>query len=388
MGVSREEARRAKEKAKQTHQAKGNGAAGQAQTGQPSVATPVVDVAKLCLTPAAWEARDIPPEDRLLGPFSTTTRTEISADTGLGKTMLGLGRAYAIRLGQDFLHWKAHRSGRVLYLDGEMPLELIQQRVKLTRSWFGIDEPVDDGLFILSRFDVEDMPPLDTPEGARWLLNLLDQLGRIDDITFDNRASLSNGDQAGDDASSQALKQLQREITKRSTGQLWLHHTGYQQDRGYGRKSREWELDTVAVGERIEERRDADVAMRLTFKKARRRTPENRADYEPVELELCQGQWLWQQADAGKVAVSKLGRNQKLVLDAATKLLASSDAKAPPGHPAGSAMVIKILALSEEVRKLMSCEAKHFATRFDEAVNGLANSRRLGHYDGLVWLPK
>jgi AAA domain len=388
MGVSREEARRAKEKAKQTHQAKGNGAAGQAQTGQPSVARPVVDVAKLCLTPAAWEARDIPPEDRLLGPFSTTTRTEISADTGLGKTMLGLGRAYAIRLGQDFLHWKAHRSGRVLYLDGEMPLELIQQRVKLTRSWFGIDEPVDDGLFILSRFDVEDMPPLDTPEGARWLLNLLDQLGRIDDITFDNRASLSNGDQAGDDASSQALKQLQREITKRSTGQLWLHHTGYQQDRGYGRKSREWELDTVAVGERIEERRDADVAMRLTFKKARRRTPENRADYEPVELELCQGQWLWQQADAGKVAVSKLGRNQKLVLDAATKLLASSDAKAPPGHPAGSAMVIKILALSEEVRKLMSCEAKHFATRFDEAVNGLANSRRLGHYDGLVWLPK
>jgi hypothetical protein len=78
-----------------------------------------------------------------------------------------------------------------------MPPELIQQHIKLARSWFGVDSPISDGLFVLSRFDVEDMPPLDTPEGARWLLNFIDQLGRIDDITFDNRASLSIGDQAG-----------------------------------------------------------------------------------------------------------------------------------------------------------------------------------------------
>jgi RecA-family ATPase len=104
------------------------------------------DISSLCLTPAAWETRVIPAEDKLLGPFSTTTRTEISADTGLGKTMLGLGRAHAIRLGKDFMHWRRHREGRALYLDGEMPPELTQQRIKLARSWFKVSEPITDPL--------------------------------------------------------------------------------------------------------------------------------------------------------------------------------------------------------------------------------------------------
>lgn len=183
---------------------------------------------------------------------------------------------------------------------------------------------------------------------------------------------------------------MQRELTKRCIGQLWLHHTGYETTRGYGRKSREWELDSVAVGERLDGRPDVDVAMKLTFKKARRRTPENRADYEPVEIELRQGDWLWQPvggAVIGSSAGKSLGANQQTVLDAAIKLIAGSASKAPAGHPAGSRTVISVNMLRAEAKRMASCDARHFSSTFNSAVNSLSRAGRLGHYDEYVWNP-
>jgi hypothetical protein len=360
------------------------------QQGKPNGEAAPLDPTTLCLAPAEWEARDIPPEDTLLGPFSTTTRTELSADTGLGKTMLGLARAHAIALGRDFLHWQSPRCGRCLYLDGEMPPGLIQTRLKVARAWFGLTEPLGrDRLCLLSKTDVEEhMPPLDTPDGARWLLDFVDKMGRFDDITFDNRTCLAVGDQAGDDASTQAIKHLQRQLTNLQTGQLWLHHTGYDTTRGYGRKAREWELDTTMVGEQLDDRPGADVAIAIRFTKSRRRTPDNRPDYEPFELELRQGQWSWQSTNPDTIPVQKLGRNQKIVRDAALKLLAASDRKAPPNHVAGHATVISLESLQDETRKNLVCDARHFASRFAEAINGLTNAHQLCHYDGLVWSPR
>jgi hypothetical protein len=351
-------------------------------------AAPALDLSELCLSPAEWEAREIEPEDSLLGPFSTTTRTEISADTGLGKTMLGLALAHAMAIGSCFLHWTSVRPGRVLFVDGEMPQGLIKARLKIARAWFGSDEPLGrDKLCVLSAADFEDMQPLDTAEGARWLLDMMDKLGRFDHVTLDNRASLAGGDLAGDDASTTALKLLQRQITKLNAGQTWLHHTGLQLDRGYGRKSREWELDSVAVGERLEDLSGSDVAMRLSFKKSRRRTPENRADYAPIEIELREGQWFWHSSEVPPGKLKPLGSNQQAVFDAATKLLAGSTTKAPHGHVAGHRTVITADALKLETSKIMACAPKHLSSRFNEALNGLTSVRRLEHYDGLVWLP-
>jgi hypothetical protein len=157
--------------------------------------------------------------------------------------MLGLGLVHAKALGRDFLHWKAARRARCLFIDGEMPQGLTEARLELARSWFELEELLGrEWLCVLSRADLGDMPPLDTPEGARFVLDLFDQLGRFDHVTFDNRACLAIGDLVGEDASTTALKTLQRQITKLRTGQLWLHHTGYDGTRGYGRKAREWEM--------------------------------------------------------------------------------------------------------------------------------------------------
>ena len=87
-----------------------------------------------------------------------------------------------------------------------------------------------------------------------------------------------------------ALNDLQRALTKQHIGQLWEHHTGHDATRGYGPKMRTWHLDTDMVGERLD-KPDADVAFTLKFPKCRRRTPQNRGDFEQVDLVLAHGLW-------------------------------------------------------------------------------------------------
>jgi hypothetical protein len=288
----------------------------------------------LCLTPAQWAARDIPQQDRLLGDlYSTTTRTQLSADTGLGKTMFGLAVAFAMRLGANFLGWKAHREARVLYLDGEMPGELIKERLAMAASWFGVETPIAEGLHLLSREDVENMPPLDTPEGARWLFDFMAKLGRIDHVTFDNIASLT-ANCLKEEEGARALRDLQRELTRQRIGQLWEHHTGHDATRGYGSKMREWHLDTAIVAERLE-RSGADVAFTLKFPKCRRRTPENRSDFASIEVTLECGQWSYSPAETPNGKKGKLPDSAQLCLDALRKAIDELGQTPPPSSATG-----------------------------------------------------
>jgi hypothetical protein len=45
-----------------------------------------------------------------------------------------------------------------------------------------------------------------------------------------------------------------RSLTNRAIGQLWVHHTGHDDSRSYGTKTREWQLDTVILLKRIGDR--------------------------------------------------------------------------------------------------------------------------------------
>jgi hypothetical protein len=170
-----------------------------------------------------------------------------------------------------------------------MPLELIKERVALARAWFSA-EPITEGLHIVSREDLEGMPALDTPEGMRWILDFFGKFGHLDHVTFDNIASLTTGSLKEEDGA-RALQALQYELTKGRTGQLWLHHTGLDATRGYGPKMREWHLDTVMVGEKRPQS-DVDIAFTLKFSKARRRKPDNRSQFENIDIELRYGAWI------------------------------------------------------------------------------------------------
>ena len=236
------------------------------------------------------------------------TRMMLVANTGCGKTMVALALAVAAYLGRDFLGWKATGERlRVLFVDGEMPKTLMQQRIKAAFAWFG-EDPADhtDGIWFLSREDFPDTP-LDTPEGQAWFSDAIAQL-RPDSLFLDNLMALTC-QSLKEDAGWQAMKPW---LLGLRCGWVLVHHTGVDATRAYGDKAREWHLDTVALMQAVEGT-DADVAFDLTFTKARRRTPANRSDYEKRRIELREGQW-----SSGEVkprAKHRLTAGQEIILD-------------------------------------------------------------------------
>lgn len=277
---------------------------------QPSGARPdPADLAR-CLSIHTWTTRDIPDPDRILGDILTTTvRAFFVGRTGLGKTLLGLALAAAAASGTAFLGWAGHTPKRVLYLDGEMPAELIKPRaIDALRRLRGAEIP-ENHLLIFGR-DVEeearriapDLPPfapLNTPEGAKFLCMLIDMVGGCDLLVLDNVMSLLAGDQKDETVFSGALD-LITHLTKHRIGQIWLDHTGHNSDRQYGSSTKAWRFDLVGIMAPLPEEQqteDGGTGFTLSFDhpgKARRRTPDNWREFAAKRVKLENDEWRWE----------------------------------------------------------------------------------------------
>ena len=150
-----------------------------------------------------------------------------------------------------------------------MPVDLFKQRLADVERRLGQRPP---GLYAVSREDIPDMEPLDTPEGQAWVNGLIEHLGGIDFLVLDNVMSLTTGDMK-DEEPWKPVTAWMRDLTRRHVGCLWVNHTGHDATKSYGTKTREWQLDTVIIGEQVEND-EADLAINLSFTKARQRTPD------------------------------------------------------------------------------------------------------------------
>ena len=258
------------------------------------------------LSVESWAVRDIPEPDRLLGDLlTTTTRVFLVGRTGLGKTLLGLAIASGVASGAGFLHWPSARPARVLYLDGEMPAELIKPRACDAIRRLGSATIPPGNLLIFGR-DIEQevrrlcpslppFAPLNTEDGRKFLTGVLSAIGGADLVVFDNVMSLIAGDQKDEVPWSDTLP-LVSALTARRVGQLWLDHTGHNSDRQYGSSTKAWRFDAVGCMAPLSEE-EADprsTGFTLSFDhpgKARRRTPGNWREFEPQTIRLVDDQW-------------------------------------------------------------------------------------------------
>jgi hypothetical protein len=145
-----------------------------------------------------WRQRNVLPRASLIGGLlSTTSRLMLIAPTGLGKTHLGMTVAAHVALGRNFLHWRVERPARMLYLDGEMPEGLMQDRINDLARRLDLspedDDLMDQNLIIVSRENNPDMPPLNTIEGQRFTEAIITKLGPFDGAIFDNIQALAVG---------------------------------------------------------------------------------------------------------------------------------------------------------------------------------------------------
>jgi hypothetical protein len=275
-----------------------------------------------------WHDRKIPPPDPLLGHlFMTGSRILFAAETGMGKTLIGLGWAFAMALGKDFLHWKSHRPAHVLYIDGELPRDLLQERIDTAYRFFDIDPSQPNrpqGPLLLSHEDHLDMPPIDTREGQEWLDEKLKGMGKLDFIVFDNMQALCSGNMK-DEEGWRTLKRYARKLAQHRIGQLWIHHTGRNKTHAYGTSTREWGMETVMVGEAFGTQDHPNFILKFT--KATRRKPSNARDFMTGILALKDGKWTC--GEAKKDNLNRPNTSEDIALKALRAVMAEIEDDVP-----------------------------------------------------------
>ena len=111
----------------------------------------------------------------------------IYAPRGIGKTHVALGVAHAVASGGAFLRWHAVKPRGVLYIDGEMPANMMQERLSAIIT---VSAKAIAALFQILTPDLQPtmrMPDLATIRGQNALEPFLEN---IELIIVDNIATL------------------------------------------------------------------------------------------------------------------------------------------------------------------------------------------------------
>src|SRR5450759_5213984 len=183
---------------------------------------------------------NISPRQMLLYPIlPEKSLAMLYAPRGIGKSWLGLSIGLAVASGRPLLRWSAPMPKRVLYVDGEMPLVSLQERLRAIS--IGLGEIPNNGFQILAADYVEGGLNLGHEEGQRGLEPLLDG---IDLLILDNLSTLcSNLSESASDAWTPIQSWLLN-LRRRGISVLFIHHAG-NNGRQRGTSRREDTLDTV-----------------------------------------------------------------------------------------------------------------------------------------------
>jgi RecA-family ATPase len=166
---------------------------------------------------------DVPPREMLLSPIlPERSLAMLYAPRGVGKSWLGLSIGLAVAAGESLLRWSAARQRNVLYVDGEMPLVSLQERLKEISGGMGGDIP-NDGFRILAADNIEGGINLSADEGQQALEPLLTD---IDLLILDNLSTLLT---SRSETASDAWVPMQTwllKLRRQRKSVLLIHHAG------------------------------------------------------------------------------------------------------------------------------------------------------------------
>jgi putative DNA primase/helicase len=229
---------------------------------------------------------DVPPREMLLSPIlPERSLAMLYAPRGVGKSWLGLSMGLAVAAGEPLLRWSAPRQRNVLYVDGEMPLVSLQERLKEISAGFGRDIP-NDGFRILAADAVEGGLNLSAEEGQQAIEPLLED---IDLVILDNLWTLlpSRSESASD-----AWVPIQTwllKLRRQGISVMLIHHAGTN-GRQRGTSRREDALDTVIALRRPEDYSPEQGArFEIHFEKLRNRVDSAGAMPFEARLETLDG---------------------------------------------------------------------------------------------------
>jgi putative DNA primase/helicase len=235
-------------------------------------------------------ALELPPREYLLEPWlETGSINMMHGKRGEGKTYLSLCTAYAVATGQPFLGWQPARPARVLYVDGELPGSLLQQRLKLLG-------PPTTNLCVLSRdilrrTETINLPDLATLEGRAFLDNVIER-SNSEVIILDSLSTLVRSGVENEAESWVPIQDWLLGLRFKGHTIVLLHHEG-KNGSPRGSSKREDVLDTMVRTRRRDDlkRRDTQSVFEITFTKQRSFVGTGRPLIAKLSTESCTTVW-------------------------------------------------------------------------------------------------
>lgn len=258
---------------------------------EPTTVEPVKSYNKVvALDIAAFLAREFPPRSNLLSPWLPSQGLAmVYAYRGIGKTHFALGVAYAVASGGSFLGWQAPAPVGVLYIDGEMPGPVMQERLSAIIT-SNDKEPAAPFILLTPDLQPEGMPRIDTEEGQAAIESILTDEIKL--IVVDNISTLSGAKENDGDGwgpiQGWALKQ-------RAVGRsvLFVHHSG-KGGAQRGTSRREDVLDTsIALRRPVDYEPDQGAVFEIHFEKARGIHGEDVKSIEATLVTDDHGHMIW-----------------------------------------------------------------------------------------------
>jgi 5S rRNA maturation endonuclease (ribonuclease M5) len=179
----------------------------------------------LVVTLEEFVKRNIPIREMILSPILPSQGLAmLYAKTGVGKTFVGLMIAYAVSTGGRVFTWTAPKPRKVLYIDGEMPANLLQDRLKAIVKGMGskIDNPPPFRI-ITPDLQPNGIPDLITLEGQMMVEAILED---TEFLILDNLSCLLQNLKENDIDTWRPFQFWLLNLRRRGLTVLFLHHAG------------------------------------------------------------------------------------------------------------------------------------------------------------------
>ena len=233
---------------------------------------------------------DIAPREFLIEPFLTKASTCLMyAKRGVGKTYFSFELIVALAYGKDFLNFKIPKPRQVLYIDGEMSLVAVQERLAAIELRMPENCEMIEPLFITPDLQEGTMPNLSTPKGQNQLDKVLDST-HVDLVVIDNLSTLCSFGKENESESWLPIQQLILSLRKRGIALLIIHHAGKDGSQR-GTSKREDIVDVVICLKQPSDYQPSEGAkFELHYQKARSMLGE---DVKPILCHLTDQGWVY-----------------------------------------------------------------------------------------------
>ena len=260
----------------------------------------------IALNSKEFLSKKLPPREFIIEPcLPKQGLMMVYAKRGVGKTYFALLLAHKIATG-GFLfggRWKIPKMAKVLYIDGEMPANAMQERLKSLDANF-VNNACGENLSIINR-DLQQngfMPNLASEEGQEALNPFVKD---VDVIVVDNLSTLVRGGKENEANSWNPIAEWALGLRSQGKSVIFIHHAGKDNNQR-GTSKKEDILDTVINLKHPSDYNSEEGArFEVHFEKSRGFAGDEAKPFQ-VQLKLENEQASWQVSEIEDLQVERV----------------------------------------------------------------------------------